>query len=233
MRPRVPTAIALLLLIACCSPSWGQAAGQSVTRVYRVEPAAVATLAAELRTAFQADPSIRIAAEPETGRIVIIAPPQVQQDLEPIMRDAAGPSESSSRRIAPTGSGLSQAIPLRHYSANKLRTIILRLYNGSVPSQRSSDGTSEVFSVGRGSENGVRMTLDYTANTVQLEGAAASLQAWGRLIGVLDQARSARTSRRSSWRLPVRSLPLYSGRWRSSVNVRIVPVNGRPSGRIL
>ncbi len=192
MPSRIPTTIAFSLLIACGVPGWSQVAGDLVSRVYQVEPATVATLAAELRQAFQADPSIRIAADPETGRMVIVAPPQVHQDLVPIMRDAGDSSGGSSRRVATSADGEPRTIPLRHYSANKLRTTILRLYHGSVPAQCTPDGTAETLTVGSGTEQRIRLTLDYAANAVKLEGSAAATGAWARVIGVLDQPRVAR-----------------------------------------
>ncbi|MEM7315669.1 MAG: secretin N-terminal domain-containing protein, partial [Planctomycetota bacterium] len=213
IRQRVIT-LALLTTYLCTGLAMGQEQGQplTTTKVYRVNQANVETLTNELKAAFADDPAIRIAGEVNTGRIVVVAPDDVHKQLGPLMRDTGGipvaetparplpqqptpqPPQRPEPMTAKDGPG-NRVVGLQNLSSMDLRNSVSRLYQGRAPSQKSEDGRTETMVVGSDSSNAVRLRFDFATNNIFVQGKESSVEAWQRLIRVLDNPSVVRDER--------------------------------------
>ena len=182
MSPKVIQQIKLLciaFLLATATSATAQQHNATVTKAYSVQRQSVKQVADELQKAL--GERVTITADESNGRIVVIAPQGVHDQLAQVLPGAVPPAPA-----APAAS-TTKTIRLQHVAPQTVGQTIQRLFNGRAPAQASADGNRLTITVPNGDGPPVQFAIDYANKQVTINATAPAVAAWARLIAAIDR----------------------------------------------
>ncbi len=144
---------------------------------------------AELRALYADRDDVRVAADPQSGRLLVLAPPRLHQEIArrlAAVRPKEAEPRSESGRPAPPGSSpgpIQRFVPLVRLPAERMETMLRELFGPRfIPAaQKRQYGFADAL--GRR----VEISFDRQARSVQVAGAAQLVGQFVRLIEHLDR----------------------------------------------
>ena len=172
------TCIAALLLTTTIASA--QQDNGTVTKAYSIQRQSVKQVADELQKAL--GDSAAVTADESHGRIIVIAPQGVHDQLEKALTGAAPPAPA-----ATTATPTTKTITLQHVAPQTVGQTIQRLFNGRAPAQASPDGNQLTITVPNGNGPPVQFAIDYPNKQVTISAPPPAVAAWTRLIMAIDR----------------------------------------------
>lgn len=156
----------------------------AVVRSYQVEPGQLDRALDELRKNFPPATGTRIAGDPRTSQLLVVAAEETQNRIAQALQSSGSPAKPSSPSPAETSRGAR----LQHVSARELENSLVRLLGGRLTRATTSDGQMTVFSVA--SATGLQPVLQVNRqhDSVSYLGTADSAQVWQRVVQALDRS---------------------------------------------
>ncbi|AMV30943.1 Type II secretion system protein D precursor [Pirellula sp. SH-Sr6A] len=154
-------------------------------QIYDVPPETSGSLAAQLQLQYAAEKRIRISTEPGSGRLMVLAPEGVQQQIAQTI--------ASIKSQSPTASGGAKLPPTIQQSNFRLQKINAKQLEDAI--NRLAGNKLNVVEVGNGvaslrllTANGPQelMQIERNTNTVKLAGTPANVMAWNQVIAAID-----------------------------------------------
>ncbi len=171
-----------------------QQADPAQLKVYEVPSELIGAVGARLQITYHGNPRVRVATEPKTGQLMVMAPESIQKDIGTKMQmliyearksglvtDDKGMSVASTKR---------QSYALRNLRPQDLENALQRLAGPRLTTTSERNGEVAVFRLA--STNGMQdvLQIDRTANQVTLLGGGASVAGWMQIIYALDMGQS-------------------------------------------
>lgn len=187
----VPTAPANMPSEAYSASSASQ--GDARLQVYALPTEYVALVVTQLQSQFSADKRVRITTEPETGRLMVLAPEATQQQI-------AATVMSISKQLSPVASDvsgrvLSNSVQSREYKLQKiswreLEDAVLRIAGPRLTVSTTNNG--ELAQMQMLTDAGPRevMTVDRRNDTVRMQGSPKDVFAWSQIVTAVDYAQA-------------------------------------------
>jgi general secretion pathway protein D len=173
--------------------SGNPAAGEAKLQVYALPTEYVAYVVGQLQAQFGADKRVRITTEPETGRLMVLAPESTQRK---IAESVAGITQQLSP-VATDVSGhvLSNSVQSRQYKLQKigwreLEDAISRIAGAKLTVSTTNNG--EVAQLQLMTDAGPReiMTIDRRRDEVRMQGSPKDVLAWTQVVTAVDMAQA-------------------------------------------
>lgn len=188
-----------LQLIETLDQPQSTAGGPPELQSYRVEPARLETVAAQLRAEFGQHPHVRIAADARTAQLLVVAPAVVQQQVA--ARLQAAPATHGTLHTSNIPAPASPSVPhdsivLAHATCSQVQAMLSRAFVGqfSTTAVAGQPQSSSVLSLGDGAV--VRLDADDRNNTIQLSGPRETKAICAQLIAAIDRAHRDASARR-------------------------------------
>ncbi len=173
--------------------------GQAVMQAYEVGPQA-AQRARELTEKYRATANVRIAADAKAGRLVVLAPAEVQREIAaslakaPAVRDeetarreapSATPAEVPANR-APSAPLVNYSYRLEHLQGSQFQRLLERL-PGITAATNAQDGKRTQYSIMQGGAPAGAILLNAETGEVTLSVPAAQMAGWKKLLELYDR----------------------------------------------
>ena len=171
-KPRLPQATAM----------------PSVVRSYQVETGQLDRTLDELRETFPPATGARIAGDPRTSQLLVVAAEETQNRIAQALQSSGAPTKPSS---APSPDQTSRGAKLQHISSRDLENSLVRLLGGRVTRAATSDGQAAVFSVASATGLQPVLQVNRQENSVSYLGTADSVRMWQRVVQALDRRQDA------------------------------------------
>lgn len=169
------------------------AAGEAKLQVYALPTEYVAYAVGQLQAQFGADKRVRITTEPETGRLMVLAPEATQrkiaesvagitQQLSPVAKDISGHVLSNSVQ--------SRQYKLQKIGWRELEDAISRIAGAKLAVSTTNNG--EVAQLQLMTDAGPReiMTIDRRRDEVRMQGSPKDVLAWTQVVTAVDMAQA-------------------------------------------
>ena len=168
-------------------------AGDAKLQIYALPTEVVAYVVAQLQTQFGGDKRVRITTEPETGRLMVLAPEATQQQIALSLGAISKQVNPASSDI--TGRVLSSAVQTREYklqrvSWRELEDAVTRIAGPRLTVSTTNNG--ELAQLQMVTEAGPRevMTVDRRTDTVRMQGSPKDVFAWTQIVSAVDFAQA-------------------------------------------
>jgi len=171
-KPRSPQAVAM----------------PSVVRSYQVEAGQLERALDELRQKFPPATGARIAGDPRTSQLLVVAAEETQSRIAQALQSSATPGKPSP--VSSSDPALRGA-KLQHISSRDLEDSLIRLLGGRVTRAATSDGQAAVFSVASAAGLQPVLQVNRQENSVSYLGTADSVRMWQRVVQALDRRQDA------------------------------------------
>lgn len=164
------------------------AAKVAVVRSYQVDQSQLDRTLAELRKRFPASNGTRIAADPRTSQLLVVAAEEEQRKIAQALQ-ASGAAPTQAPPATPTASPLSTA--LKNIPARELEDGLTRLLGQRLTRATTNDGQVTVMSLVTDAGTQPVLQVNRQTNSVSYLGSAQSAQNWQRVVQALDRPRDA------------------------------------------
>jgi type II secretion system protein D len=151
--------------------------------------------AARLRPEFQADPNVRIAADPRTGQLLVHGTPEVHaQVIQRLSAPAAG--QAPARPVAAGRTTVERPTPgasivaLQHRSGQQIEQSLVALLGARLVPIGTAELGTKSYTLAIANTGSVQIDVQGQTNRVRLQGPAASVEGMTRLVQALDTADS-------------------------------------------
>ncbi|HND52488.1 MAG TPA: secretin N-terminal domain-containing protein, partial [Pirellulaceae bacterium] len=186
----------------------------AVVRAYVLGQDQVEAVAAELRAAFGREPSVKLAADPKSGKLIVVAPPAVQAKIadrvarlagKPAPANRAAPNagevaadEEPLRGAPPAGPAREGVIgsttrTLRFITGRELEEGLRAVYGRNLEVNTAPDGVESTVSIPSRSAEPSTLRIDRKHQRVTVTGLAEARSSLDRLIAALDRDRRVTT----------------------------------------
>jgi general secretion pathway protein D len=169
------------------------AAADARLQIYALPTEYVAYVVAQLQGQFGADKRVRITTEPETGRLMVLAPEATQQQIA--MSVATITKQLSPVASDISGRVLSNTVQSREYklqrvSWKELEDAISRIAGTRLSISTTNNG--ELAQLQMLTDAGPRevMTVDRRTDTVRMQGSPKDVFAWSQIVTAVDFAQA-------------------------------------------
>jgi type II secretory pathway component GspD/PulD (secretin) len=158
-------------------------------RGYRVPSEQLEAALAKLRGRFPPASGARIAADPRTQQLLVVAPEEVHRQVAEFVASladvpAAAPADPAPRAAVDT-------VPLKNISWRELEDGLRRVWGPRLALVSQGGGDSVTVATVSGSRQQSVMQIDRRRDSVRLLGTPATVQLWRRVIAALDRPRKA------------------------------------------
>ena len=160
-------------------------------QIYALPTEYVAYVVAQLQSQYGVDPRVRITTEPDTGRLMVLAPDATQRQIG----DAVAAISKQLSPVATDVSGrvLSNSVQSRQYKLQKiswreLEDAITRIAGSKLSISTSNNG--ELAQLQMLTDAGPRevMTIDRRNDMVRMQGSPKDVLAWSQVVTAVDLA---------------------------------------------
>ena len=162
-------------------------------QIYALPTEYVAYVVAQLQGQFGADKRVRITTEPETGRLMVLAPEATQQQIASSL--AAITKQLSPVASDVSGRVLSNTVQAREYklqrvSWRELEDAVMRIAGPRLSVSTTNNG--ELAQLQMLTDAGPRevMTVDRRTDTVRMQGSPKDVFAWSQIVTAVDFAQA-------------------------------------------
>lgn len=173
-----------------------------VVRGYAVPADQADTVTRELQERFPAASGVRIANDPRTGQVIVVAPESTQQQIAELLNapaDASGPTQAtpsqpdagqpaaeSTRPAAAANQPSGRGHQLRQISWQQLEDGLQRVWGRRIGLTNQRNGEVSVVSVASASGVQPVMQIDRRRNWVEFIGPPRFTEIWQRVVAALD-----------------------------------------------
>lgn len=165
-----------------------------VTRSYVPETGGLQPAAERVRTRYAANPDVKVAVAPHSGRIVVIAPLSIHREITQqvttnrLVNCSARQPLRTGDEMPPTHTGIGYLHELQHVSWRELEDM---LFSAGASRQLGPDGLVSTFQLTGPSHAEATLELNRSNNEAILRGSAAHVRAWTQVLQALDQPAGA------------------------------------------
>ena len=175
------------------TPALPQPTGDAKLQVYALPTEYVAYAVGQLQAQYGMDKRVRITTEPETGRLMVLAPEATQQK---VAETVAGITKQLSPVATDvTGHVLSNSVQSRQYKLQKigwreLEDAIARIAGSKLSVSTTNNG--ELAQLQLMTDAGPReiMTIDRRRDEVRMQGSPKDVLAWSQVVTAVDLAQA-------------------------------------------
>jgi type II secretion system protein D len=158
-------------------------------RGYKAPSEKLSVISARLRANFAGDDRVRIAVDPRTQQIIVVAPPSIQAKITEAIKLAGSPTDASNvLRTLPPAAAV--AYRLEHISWRELEDDIQRISGDRISVVTSRNGELATFSMAAEGVSEPVLQIDRRRDEVSFLGAQQSAEVWQRTVQALDSARA-------------------------------------------
>lgn len=163
-------------------------------KVYEVPSELIGAVGARLQITYHGHPRVRVATEPKTGQLMVMAPESIQRDIAGKMQMLIWEAQKSG--VVPDDRGMSvastkqQAYALRNLRPQDLENALQRLAGPRLTATTERNGEVATFRLA--STTGMQdvMQIDRTNGQVLLLGGGPSVAGWMQIVYALDMGQS-------------------------------------------
>lgn len=162
-------------------------------QIYALPTELVALVVAQLHTQYSNDKRVRITTEPETGRLMVLAPQATHQQIAAMVSTINKQSSPVASDV--TGRVLSNAVQTREYKLQKvswreLEDAVVRIAGPRLTVSTTNNG--ELAQLQMLTDAGPRevMTVDRRTDTVRMQGSPKDVFAWSQIVSAVDFAQA-------------------------------------------
>ncbi|MFO1062392.1 MAG: secretin N-terminal domain-containing protein [Pirellulales bacterium] len=162
-------------------------------KVYEVPSDLIGAVGARLQIVYHGNPRVRVATEPSTGQLMVMAPESILRDITSKMQTLifeahqAGLVQDKGMTVASTKQ---QSYALRNLRASDLENALHRLAGPKLTTSLERNGELVNFKLANTVGLQDVMQVDRKDNTVTLLGGGASVAGWMQIIYALDMGQS-------------------------------------------
>lgn len=162
-------------------------AAPAVVRSYQVDTGQLDEALENLRKKFPPAAGARIAADPRTSQLLVVASEDTQARIEQALQSSGTPAKPAAASATSPPARSNRGSALRHVTGRELENNLVRVLGQRLTQATASDGQATVFSVA--AESGLQPVLQVNRqnNSVSYLGAAESVQVWQRVVQALDR----------------------------------------------
>jgi type II secretion system protein D len=175
------------------SPAAAQDAGS--IQIYNVPVEMVGVVGARLRVLYGNDARVNITTEPGTGRLMVMAPPTIHQDIaarvELLQKDIRGTSPAKANGSPAQPASMQRQYKLQHVTGRDLEESLQRLSGPRMTVTTSKNGEVAQFRLTSATGTQDILQIDRKNNTVTLQGPSSNVYSWMQVVGAIDQGRGA------------------------------------------
>lgn len=171
-----------------------QQADPAQLKVYEVPSELIGAVGARLQITYHGHPRVRVATDPKTGQLMVMAPESIQKDIGAKMQMLIYEARKSG--LVTDDKGLSvastkqQSYALKNLRAQDLENALQRLAGPRLTTTTERNGEVAVFRLASSTGMQDVMQIDRTAGHVTLLGGGASVAGWMQIIYALDMGQS-------------------------------------------
>ncbi len=171
-----------------------QQADPAQLKVYEVPSELIGAVGARLQVTYHGHPRVRVATEPKTGQLMVMAPESIQKDIGAKMQmlifEARKSGLVTDDKGMSVGSTKQHTYALKNLRAQDLENALQRLAGPRLTSTTERNNEVAVFRLA--STTGMQdvMQIDRTSGSVTLLGGSASVAGWMQIIYALDMGQS-------------------------------------------
>lgn len=192
--PQSAQQVARQLIESLDSPPNPPPDARLIVKSYPCPEGRQAEVVARLRSVYQSQGEVRVAADPQSGQILVLAPAPVHAEIaqrealttRPAQQPAAGlatrPAEKSATHAGPN----EQFVALLHVRINDVETTLRELFRERLIPLAERPGGGSVYRHVSARAQAVELAFDGQRNGVNVRGAGRSVDQWARLIRSLD-----------------------------------------------
>ncbi|MCA9265547.1 MAG: hypothetical protein KDA60_16920, partial [Planctomycetales bacterium] len=174
-----------LLTVSGQTPDVSSRRRVPVTRAYTAQGDADA-IVADLKRQYQND-DVRIAVDERTGQVLVVAIPEVHQEVQ--LRLAQAPDQPPAQVPVPAQvNNDDQVIQLRNVDSRIVQTALERLNAGRARTSLADGGNQVLVTLPAPGGAQVAIRIDHQARSVSIAGPEAPQMAWVRLVEAMDKA---------------------------------------------
>ncbi len=154
-------------------------------QIYDVPAETSGTLAAQLQLQYAAEKRIRISTEPGSGRLMVLAPEAVQQQIAQTIASIKSQSAATAGGTKVPETIQQSNFRLQKISSKQLEDAINRLAGNKLNVVEIGNGVASLRLM---TANGPQelMQIERNTNTVKLAGTPANVMAWNQVIAAID-----------------------------------------------
>ena len=171
-----------------------QQADAAQLKVYEVPSDLIGAVGARLQITYHGQPRVRVATDPKTGQLMVMAPESIQRDIGSKMQmliwEAQRAGVVANDRGMSVGSTKQQAYALRNLRAQDLENALQRLAGPRLTATTERNGEVATFRLASSTGMQDVMQIDRTAGQVVLLGGGPSVAGWMQIIYALDMGQS-------------------------------------------
>ena len=171
-----------------------QQADPAQLKVYEVPSELIGAVGARLQITYHGHPRVRVATDPKTGQLMVMAPESIQKDIGTKMQMLIFEARKSGLVTDDKGMSIAstkqQSYALRNLRAQDLENALQRLAGPRLTTTSERNGEVAVFRLA--STTGMQdvMQIDRTSGNVTLLGGGTSVAGWMQIIYALDMGQS-------------------------------------------
>ncbi len=165
-------------------------ASQSSLKTYNLPSGLVGSIGAQLQVKYHSNPSVRVTTDPNSGALMVMAPPAVHQELSQQLAQLMQQNRIASGDIGGLANSFSRAYTLRNLSWRELEDALVRL--GGSKLAVTTDRNGEVVNLQIANRRGGRdiLQIDRRTNTVNMLGDSEEIAGWAQVVQTLDQGQA-------------------------------------------
>lgn len=158
-------------------------------QIYDVPAETSGTLAAQLQLQYATEKRIRISTEPGSGRLMVLAPDAVQQQIAQTIASIKAQSAATAGGTKVPETIQQSNFRLQKISSKQLEEAINRLAGNKLNVVETGNGVASLRLM---TANGPQelMQIERSTNTVKLAGTPANVMAWNQVIAAIDLGQS-------------------------------------------
>lgn len=158
-------------------------------QIYDVPAETSGTLAAQLQLQYATEKRIRISTEPGSGRLMVLAPDAVQQQIAQTIASIKAQSAATAGGTKVPETIQQSNFRLQKISSKQLEEAINRLAGNKLNVVETGNGVASLRLM---TANGPQelMQIERNTNTVKLAGTPANVMAWNQVIAAIDLGQS-------------------------------------------
>jgi len=170
------------------------APAKPVVRSYRCTEGRQAETVARLRTLYGARGDVRVAADPQSGQVLVVAPAEVHAEIPrhvpaPDPGRSPGPggaAPSPSPRTDANGEARELSVGLAHLTAGQVETTLRELFGGRLAPAPDRRAGQSAYRFAGAAGRRVELTFDHQRNRVTVYGPASLAGQFAQLVRSLD-----------------------------------------------
>ena len=171
-------------------PATEPAGEEPVFKAYQSPEADVEAAAKKLQAQFAGTSGVRVAADERTGKLLIVAPPEVHRQLAGRLTATEVGEGPTSRPASPR---VQKTLSLKNTKSRDFEVALTKLVGRQLPATTQRNGQVVDYTIVSRGGNRVIMSVDRQSSQVTFDGPADLVAGWVRVAGALDARPNSKT----------------------------------------